>query len=193
VRPVGVPDPQPLAPAQEPSFFWAWSPVHFADRASFFHVCADRRGRPWNTGACVLPDGAGADDQRPGHGRLDVDLRPGTRWARRATVTMSSHLDDPPVVYAYEPLAQFQMRGLGYFHPEWAHGRLQGELVVEREDLDLERVDPASPHDWHIQAISRVSATHVDGSVEEGTGILEQLVLGPYDPYGIGGAERLPW
>jgi len=78
----------------------------------------------------------------------------------------------------------FLMRGIGYGHPEWTHGGWKGPLVVEREDIDLTTLQPGRPDHLHIQAISQVALT-IDGQVQNGTGILEQLMLGAYAPLGL--------
>ena len=62
-------------------FFWQWTPLNFADRSVFFHVNADTEGKPWNTRAVILPDGAGpeggwhSDEPR----MEDVTIKGGTR------------------------------------------------------------------------------------------------------------------
>jgi hypothetical protein len=81
-----------------------------------------------------------------------------------------------------EPLLTFRMRGAGYFHPTYAHGRYHGELVVDGEVLDVAALDTTSLHDVHVQQV--VSATW--GS-RRGLGVLEQLAIGPHAPSGLRG------
>jgi hypothetical protein len=185
VRPIGAPDPQPLAPARPPQFCWLWSPCNFASRNLFFHLNADADGRPWNTRAVLIEDAAG-----PGGGEhaimpeIDLVLRDGTRHAQSARLRMTL----PPereLVVDFEPIVHFQMRGIGYGHPAWSHGVNKGQLAVEREDIPLAGVDPLSPHDLHIQAVSRVTIAERGREPERGIGVLEQLILGPYAPYGF--------
>ena len=43
---------------------------------------------------------------------------------------------------AAKPFQRIQMKGIGYFHPEWFHGNYHGALRVEREDFVIEGLDP---------------------------------------------------
>ena len=58
-------------------------------------------------------------------------------------------------------------------------------LVVEREDIDLATVNMASPENWHIQALSRVTLSLPGEASDVGMGVFEQLIAGPYRPYGL--------
>ncbi|MGE4424850.1 MAG: hypothetical protein AB7G37_00190 [Solirubrobacteraceae bacterium] len=63
-----------------------------------------------------------------------------------------------------------EMQGLGYFHPEWAHGTPHGELRVGREDLVLADARPDEPQRLHRQLLCRVTARHEDGARRPGSG-----------------------
>ena len=73
----------------------------------------------------------------------------------------------------------------GYGHPEWRHGGYKGELAVEREDIVLSGVDFLRPENLHIQALSHVTLTLPGEAPVRGMGVFEQLILGPYRPYGF--------
>jgi len=73
------------------------------------------------------------------------------------------------------------MKGLGYTHAVWGHGYHHGPLKVEREDFDLPALDPADPSNLHVQMICKVSGD------DEGLGLFEQLIIGPYAPLGLAG------
>jgi hypothetical protein len=188
IRPVGAPDPQPTPGAGLTGFFWQWTPFNFADRSVFFHVNADTEGKPWNTRAVILPDGAGpeggwhSDSPR----MEDVTLKAGTRHALGGTLKIPLLQGEAQI--RIEPLKTsggvFLMRGIGY-GGEWRHGALKGELAVAREDIDLAAVDMAAPENWHIQAISKVTFEAPGEPTLEGMGIFEQLIAGPYRPYGV--------
>jgi hypothetical protein len=193
VRPIGVPDPQPLAPLQPPQFFWLWSPCNFASRNLFFHLNADADGRPWNTRAVLIEDAEG-----PGGGEhaitpeIDLVFHPGTRHAQSARLQMTL----PPerqLVVDFKPIVHFQMRGIGYGHPDWRHGDNKGELAVQREDIRLDAVDPRSPHEFHIQAVSQVTIEEAAHGPERGIGVLEQLIIGRYAPYGFQDFDHGQW
>jgi hypothetical protein len=185
IRPIGAPDPQPAVPQTITGFFWQWTPLNFADKSVFFHVNADPDGKPWNTRAVILPDGAGA------HGGYETEtctienvaMIPGTRHAQGGDLMIA--LQQGSAKVTFKPFQTFLMRGIGYGHPEWRHGGFKGELVVAREDIDLARTNMASPENWHIQALSRVTLTLPGEAPQEGMGVFEQLIAGPYRPYGL--------
>jgi hypothetical protein len=110
------------------------------------------------------------------HGALRVEMGRGTRWMKAAVLTMG----DRPITLT--PLLRFQMRGAGYAHPQFAHGRWHGGPIVSDEQLNLETLDPLEYANVHVQHVVR--ATRGD---EVGLGVLEQLVIGPYEPAGLRG------
>jgi hypothetical protein len=185
VRPVGNPDSQPTVPEQIGGFFWQWTPLNFADRSVFFHVNADPDGVPWNTRAVILPDGAGPNEGHHTDAATieDVTMIPGTRHAQGGTLVVP--LKQGSARVKFEPFLTFLMRGIGYGHPNWRHGAYKGELVVEREDINLGAVNMASPENWHIQALSRVTLSLPGEDPQVGMGVFEQLIAGPYRPYGL--------
>jgi hypothetical protein len=185
VRSIGEPDAQPVVPAGPRSFFWQWTPLNFADRSVFFHINAEADGRPWNTRAVICPDGAGPQDLfETDQATLQTVLEPGTRHASAARLTIPAP-GKPPVSIAFEPATKFQMRGIGYLHPKWGHGRYHGPLVVEREDIVLAGLDPNAFENLHIQAISKVTLTQDGQPTQVGLGVFEQLIIGPYAPLGL--------
>ena len=42
-----------------------------------------------------------------------------------------------------------------------------------------------APEHWHIQAISKATFSAPGEPEQQGVGIFEQLIAGPYRPYGI--------
>jgi hypothetical protein len=184
IRPVGAADPQPTPGAGMAGFFWQWAPLNFADRSVFFHVNADTEGKPWNTRAVILPDGAGPEGgwHSDAPRMEDVTIKPGTRHALGGTLVIPLLQGEARV--RIEPQSTFLMRGIGY-GGEWRHGALKGELAVAREDIDLAAVDMAAPENWHIQAISKATLDAPGEETREGIGIFEQLIAGPYRPYGL--------
>jgi hypothetical protein len=184
VRPIGARDPQEPAPAAAPQFFWLWSPCVFPDGDFFFHTNDDAQGEAWNRRAVWLPSGsgAGAEVHLPAP-RAEIAWRSGTRHADAAALLLDTgdHI-------AFTPDVNFAMLGIGYGHPQWAHGMNQGALKVAREDIELAALDPALPYHFHIQALSRVRWFGPDGSLRrEGRGVLEQLALGAHAPSGFAG------
>ena len=185
VRPIGAQDPQPTPNDAPPGFFWQWCPLNFDKQSIFFHFTADSTGVPWNTRAVICPDGAAHDGMtETEQARMEVEFVPGTRHAASSVLTIPLE-NQAPIKIVFEPIVKFQMRGIGYGHPKWGHGRLHGELEVEREAIVLADADPKSPENWHIQAIAKVTMSQVGQPDQQGLGVFEQLVAGPYKPYGL--------
>jgi hypothetical protein len=115
---------------------------------------------------------------------MKTELAAGTRHAAAGELTIPV-TGQPPITIAFEPGQKFQMRGIGYIHPKWGHGRYQGELVVEREDIVLEGLDPNAFENLHIQAISKVTLRQDGQPTQQGLGVFEQLIIGPYAPLGL--------
>jgi len=69
------------------------------------------------------------------------------------------------------------MRGTGYSHPQYAHGRWHGGPIVRNEQLNLETLDPLKYANIHGQHVVRARCGD-----EVGLGVPEPLVIGPYEP-----------
>ena len=110
------------------------------------------------------------------HGSLSIEMARGTRWLKHAVLTMGDeHI-------TLTPLLRFQMRGAGYSHPQFAHGRWHGGPIVSDEQLNLDTLDPLENANLHVQHVVRATR-----GGEVGLGVLEQLVIGPYEPAGLHG------
>jgi hypothetical protein len=179
VRPVGTRDQQPHPGGAVFTFFWQWVPVHFADRSILYHVNQTAEGHTWNTSATIVPDGAMADDLIKTAGTLQSTLQPGTRWPEIGTLTLDG--PDGAETLKFEVLGRFQMRGIGYTSPTWGHGLYHGSLAVERENFELAQCDPARMDHHHVQMPCRV----MSDKWGEGIGAFEQLIVGPYEPFGL--------
>ncbi|HXQ09815.1 MAG TPA: hypothetical protein VN805_02330 [Caulobacteraceae bacterium] len=185
VRPVGAPDSQPTPNTAPPGFFWQWTPMNFADKSVFFHFTADSSGVPWNTRAVIAPDGASTSELiEVEHADMAVVLQEGTRHAKTATLTVPLP-NQPDVRIEFTPVQTFLMRGIGYTHPKWGHGRLHGELAFEREDIGLKDLNLASMENLHIQALSKLTLRQDGRPDQAGMGVFEQLCFGPYPPLGL--------
>jgi len=108
-----------------------------------------------------------------------LEHQPGTRWASRAELDLIA-IDGTVRTITMEPQLRFQFKGLGYGHPTWKQGMWKGELEIAGESFDPLELDPLSPENLHIQHVVKVS----DGE-RTGIGALEQLIIGPYEPYGF--------
>ena len=171
IRPVG--EPLPGAPSQRaPQIAFTWAPL-LTERGGV-HVMHfdDANGRHLHHSAGVMPRNAEA---RHVTGDLEIEWQPGTRWLARASAFVENER------YELEPVARFHMRGAGYSHPTFAHGRWHGGAQVASETLILADLDPLDYHNVHVQHIVRVSGA------DTGWGVVEQLIIGPYAPAGTVG------
>jgi len=172
VRPVG--EPLPGAPSvRAPELCFLWAPVHFSDGGVHFMTFDDARGRAISRSSSRLPL---VGDVVRVPGSMHVVVARGTRWMREA------FLDVDGERITLTPLLRFQMRGAGYSHPQYAHGRWHGGPVVASEVLDLATLDPLEFANIHVQHVVRAQRGD-----EAGIGVLEQLIVGPYEPSGLTG------
>jgi hypothetical protein len=182
IRPVG--EPFLGAPTGAPQFFWLWAPVSFPSFATHFDVNEFGDGRRWHeVGAIARHGDAPAEMMRTVDYR--VTWRPGTRWADRFEYDLVDW-DGGISTVTLEPMYEFQMRGIGYGHPQFGHGVWRGESAVDGERLTLPVANPMTRDNVHVQALSKATFRGADGTVEEGVGILEQLAFGPH-PSGLTG------
>jgi len=186
VRPLGEP-PGGAPPSRLPQFFWLWAPLHFDDGCTHFDVNEDAEGRRWHHSGMLVPlgDGGAASSGRAPEPMRDVDWRidwePGTRRARRASLRLVPWHGEPHQI-DLEPLATFQMKGLGYLNPDWGHGVWKGELAVGTSEWVVAELDPVAPENLHVQQIVR--ARWQD---RVGIGVLEQLAINDHRPSGLQG------
>jgi len=181
IRPVGLADPQPHLPARDPQFYWLWTPVHLPGRTLFFHVNADAHGRPWNTRAVLVPHGGQPEDHVHAHGRMELELQPGTRWVSGARLRVEAD-DGTDLHLRYTPKAHLEMQGIGYRHPTWTHGTPHGEFELGRERIVLDHDETGALHRWHRQLLCDVE---VDGRPGAAAGVLEHLIIGEQHPLGL--------
>ncbi len=176
------------APGGMPQFFWLWAPLNLGDRCIHVDFQEDGDGRRAHANGELIPllDSPGAPLQlaEPTAQRVadvghDVVWRPGTRRSDAATLTLRPS-GEAPLVVELEPILDFQMLGIGYLHPEWGHGMWKGEEVVGVESWRLDELDPLALQHLHVQQLVRVRVGD-----EVGTGVLEQLAIGPHAPSGF--------
>jgi hypothetical protein len=171
VRPIGEPLPG-VESHRTPQLAFFWAPLHVGGGGLHFTTFDDSHGHPLSRSAVMFADDAAVMT----HGALTVTMARGTRWMSHAVLTMGEE------EITLTPLLRFQMRGAGYNHPQFAHGRWHGGPIVTDEQLNLETLDPLEYANIHVQHVVRATRDH-----EVGLGVLEQLVLGPYEPAGLRG------
>jgi hypothetical protein len=187
IRPVG--DPAPAAPsASSTQLFFLWAPLNFADIGVHVSTFEDADGVAWSTTAGILDLLVAGD--RPVDGRLvhplrsvghEIDFVKGRRHSAHAELDLTD-ISGSHSRIALDPVLTFHMRGTGYLHPTFAHGRYHGDLVVAGEVHEADELDTTSLHDVHVQQVVRAR-----WGDREGIGVLEQLVIGPHAPSGLTG------
>jgi hypothetical protein len=165
---------------EEPQFFWLWAPISFDDTCVHFDVQEDGDGRRWHWNGELAPVG-GATTDRAVAVDWEIDWKKGTRRAERAAVVLQM-LDGASHRIELEPLLDFQMLGIGYFHPQFSHGTWIDEDAVLADRWKLAELDPMAIQHLHIQSLC--AARWGDRT---GVGILEQLVIGRHAPSGFTG------
>jgi hypothetical protein len=188
IRPVGEPDMGGAPQFEMPQFFFLWAPLQWKNRCTHFGIFDDVDGRPWHFDGAVLPLYDAHDKipsvEDPGTRKMvggthRLTYVKGTRYAESAVLSMTS-TDGERMEIALEPKLRFHMKGIGYQHPEWAHGWWRGELAIGGDSWKTADLDPLAFENLHVQQVVRARM----GS-EEGIGVLEQFCIGPYRPYGF--------
>jgi hypothetical protein len=108
-----------------------------------------------------------------------IEYAPGTRRAKSAVITLVERSGERREI-SLEPLIAFRMKGIGYTHPEWGHGRWKGELAVAGESWKTSDLNELALENIHVQQVMRARS---EG--REGIGVLEQICLGPHSPSGF--------
>lgn len=109
--------------------------------------------------------------------RVDIDYVPGTRRPSNASIKVGPR-GPMDFTVEVEPRSVFQMKGLGYYHPQRGQGRDQGRESVLREQWRIADLDPIARKNVHAQQLCVVRRS--DGI--EGIGIFEHIAMGPHVP-----------
>ncbi|MDX1649456.1 MAG: hypothetical protein R3263_06350 [Myxococcota bacterium] len=188
IRPVGEPEAGGAPSEASPQFFFLWSPIHWRDHCTHFGVFEDADGIPWHTDGAIVPvyEDVSAIPTTHDPGIVYVPrvehrltYEPGTRRASAAEIALIERSGERHEI-ALEPLICFRMKGLGYTHPEWGHGRWKGELAWTGESWKTDTLDPLAFENLHVQQVVRARKGD-----QEGVGVLEQFAIGPHHRYGF--------
>jgi hypothetical protein len=178
------------APITPGGICFVWAPLFWDDHISHAIFFDGQKGEPLVREGLEAPlyqteaEIPGVEDglvERKLTARHRIQYHPGTRLAKSAEIDLVN-LDDGVRRIKLEPKLKFMMKGLGYGHPEWKQGAWKGELATGHESFDPRQLDHEAPENVHTQQV--VTAT--DGE-RQGVGVLEQIVVGPYDPAGFKG------
>ena len=193
VRPLAGGDKR-VAPSQGGAggLFFLWAPLHFDDVCTHFQLFEDNLGRPLFQVGAILPTYStpseipGIEDpavQPMRNNEHAVRFEPGSRMAASGTmVAMTAIEDGVRHEITFEKIFTYRMKGIGYSHPEWGHGKWHGELEMASEKWNLADVDETAFDNQHVQHLMKVTMGD-----RVGIGVLEQVILGPYKPYGLEG------
>ena len=179
------------APPDRSSLFFLWAPLNFDDLCVHYQLFEDSLGRPLSSVGALMPtydaldDLPGIEDPAARHMRNHehrLQFDDGSRIVHTADLSFTAVDDGSLYEFNLERIFTFRMKGIGYHHPEWGHGAWKGDLVMASERWDLSDVDDQAFENQHCQHLVR--ATLGD---RVGIGVLEQLCIGPYKPYGFDG------
>lgn len=175
-------------PPSKSQIYFAWTLLHFPGECLLAAVNETPDGRREARTVAVLPtigprDPAYGDDgaiRRGDEFEFSIDYATGTRRPARASLRIGprggiSHTLD------IEPRHLFLMKGLGYSHPEWPHGRDHGGEVSGTDAWDIAGLDPVARENVHVQQLCR--AVRDDGQV--GLGLFEHVAIGAHTPSGL--------
>ncbi len=193
IRPVGesYTGGAPMAEFQAVHFMWL--PIHWESRCTLAGLFEDEKGHQWHTDQAIMPihpANFDSGDALPpvndpnaivwdGKVGFELDLITGTRQARGGKFRMNDKSGESLEIELEFGLIH-RMKGLGYQHPTWGHGKWHDELAIGGESWKVDEVDPLALENIHIQQI--VTARCGD---EVGHGVLEQLHIGPHGPLGF--------
>ncbi len=189
IRPVGdaYTGGAPLSEFQAVHFCWV--PIHWGDECSLAGWFEDDSGHQWHTDQAFLPHYADSGDipgtndpaSRIWQGKVghQIEMLPGTRRGASAVITMNDKSGESLEI-SLEPVLVHRMKGLGYQHPEWGHGKWHGELAIAGESWTDSELEPLALENLHVQQIVRATAGD-----RVGHGVLEQLHIGPSTAFGF--------
>ena len=188
VRNVGEPE-FGGAPKQPGGICFIWAPLVWKDHVSHAIFFDDKDGQPIVREGLEAPLYEVETLSKNIHEDIltkfaashSIEYEENTRWAKRAEISLTN-LDGDIKTISLEPRLRFMMKGLGYGHPEWKQGVWKGNLEIGHDCFELDKLDPLSPENLHIQQV--VGAN--DGG-KQGVGVLEQIIFGPYAPAGFKG------
>ncbi len=116
-----------------------------------------------------------------------LTFAPDSRMVEAATLAFTTVDDATRHELHLAPIFTHRMKGIGYSHPEWGHGVWKDELALESERWTLAEVDDTAYENQHVQHLVRARMGD-----RVGIGVLEQNILGAYEPYGLRGALDPP-
>jgi hypothetical protein len=176
------------APQVPQGTFFLWAPLFWEREISHAIFIEGMKGEPIVRQAMVaplyksiaeIPSGQDAGERHMATARHRIMYHPNTRLARSAEIDLVDQEGGTRTI-SLQPILKFQMKGIGYLHPEWRHGVWQGQLKTGYETFDPSKLDPL-----HLSHIHTQQLMIADDGSQKGIGALEQVVFGPYAPGGF--------
>ena len=187
VRPCGESSGRPSRWASQ--LYFGWTQTFWDDHVLHGVLYQDGKGDTLMASGGTIPRVPKADtpvfarDTGEAHATpYDVKFNylPGTR--RLASASIGFRLDGGEThQITYEPLATFQMTGVGYFHPEWGHGYWKGSYAIADETWVSSELDLTKPQFFHVQQVCKVTRN----GKAVASGILEHCAFGPHATSGF--------
>lgn len=190
IRPVGEPYTGDAPIEKHSALHFMWLPIHWDDHCSLAGLFEDDQGHQWHNDQVFLPNytpGEIPNINDPsstiwqGTVKHQLEFKSGTRQMSSAMFTMNDKSGESKEI-SIEPLLLFRMKGIGYQHLEWSHGKWKGELEIGGESWKCDDQDPISHENMHIQQVIKARCGD-----KTGIGVLEQIHIGPYKPYDLNG------
>ncbi len=176
------------APQAQGGAFFLWAPLFWDDHITHAIFFDGPRGEaliregiiaPLYASEAEVPGVEDGRDERMATARHRIKYVPGTRLARSAEIDLID-LNGATRTLSLDPILKFQMKGIGYSHPQWGHGMWKGELEIGSDSFDPQKLNMLAPENVHVQQVVRAS----DGR-RTGIGVLEHVCFGPYTPAGF--------
>lgn len=187
IRGVGQPEPPGIrvkAAAQGIGFFHTWIPLQLAD-GSLIKLFAeeDMHGnRLVEESARIQNIANGGGIAEMGSPRFDYTYQSGTRELERAVVEVEDENGKLLRIEATPLRTVYLAAGSGYIpQPDWVHGMYHGELKVEGKTFDVSTPAQRAALGPLYETLSRFELS----TGEVGFGLLENLCVGTYHPFGF--------
>lgn len=183
IRPVGEPEPAGR-PGEFRTFYWVYAPVRFPDYSIVVIVQEDEEGnRVLEEAVQIWPEEAGRAPEHLGRPEVSVDLLPGTRVPRGATIRFARRDDKLPEISVECAVTAHLGVGTGYGQDaDWRHGMYQGPLAVSGLSLDITD-EETKPKLWGMTD----NLARFEHAGQTGWGLFEFMAIGPHKPSGLTG------
>jgi len=169
---------------KEPGVYWVWSVTHFEKFCTHYATFQDFDGKPTQEGGAVVPAYANAADIPAQETHLEhmkncghrVNWKKGTRWQQSSSLFLADK-NNLRWEIEFTPVLRFQMLGVGYQHPTWAHGVWKGEATYAGESWKLDEIDPLDYKHIHVHHLVHAKLKR-GNEIFNGHGIFETVCFG---------------